>query len=172
MKAFVCNNLMNTKLLLRLKIVPEHIELAETTGKLFTILHQPVLFREEWMLGKTQRKVFGAILTYPDKQSRRVLNILDAFHSCSYSRNQVGNPNDITQRTTLNVHPIAFNTLHEFSYHKYTKEPTTINCNAWVANQSNVLITKQSKDMHKFLSDGVMINEFIALWKEIRNNDY
>jgi hypothetical protein len=129
-KLFVYDDLLRYKLQLnifiknKIRIVSERI--AETEGLLFVVDSKPIMIETSQRpnLDKLfSRRVFGAILEFDDKDSDKLISILDDYFFYSTPKKMVSYPYDLTYRKTIQCNPISFKTLDEFCNYDYKCQP-------------------------------------------------
>jgi hypothetical protein len=154
-KLFVYDELLNSKTWDIVKIRPINVQIAESTGKLYTMHRTPYMFKlNDITRNRGLRKVFGAILSFNPDDMDYVLETLDNYKGCSVSRIGIHHPYDLSYRSIETVYPINFTDIHELEDFSYTYGKG-VRCYVYLGNptHSNHIINLKTY-RHSKLSQG------------------
>ena len=145
---FVVDKLMDMRLYSILNIKPIKVQLAQTRGKIYRIHSNPTLFKlNDYSPNKGTQKVIGALLYFADNEIDNVINVLNNYNTCSYSRTLRYNPNDLTYFDEVNVEPIKLKNITELKTFDYETDKSIV-ANAWFGNVKNKHIQKTLNNRH------------------------
>lgn len=166
MNVFVYNDVMKDKIQKILKITPISETLAETSGKLYMVARTPVMLGVHDITHcRHERRVFGTILTFDDKDAERILYVLDNYHSSTKQRLGILHPVSLTYQSTVIAYPIVFSNIQELENyrHKYKKG---VKCITWIGNKKHPYLVYMIKEhRHSKLAHGMHMPSFKNILK-------
>lgn len=164
MKVFVYDDMLNPKYRAIIGVQPLEELIAEVEGKMYRIHQQPVLLRvDDVTVTRGLRRVFGAILTFDDADTERILNALDNYKGCSLSRIGKAHPHDLTYRATVKAYPIIAKSIQDFENFTYSYG-RGIECLTYRGVQTHLAMINAIKiDKHQKYTQGYYPSGFINL---------
>jgi hypothetical protein len=149
-----------------LKLNPIKEQIGETEGKLFKVYRKPILLKtNDISIARGNKRVFGSIMEFNDKDMERILYTLDNYNGYSLSRTGVTRQIDFAYRTIISVYPVIARDIHDLENFTYKYEKP-VECYAYLGNPEHENIIFSVKvDKHCKLTQGFYKKGFLELLK-------
>lgn len=161
---FLSNELMMISRHRQMGLPLHFVSFAFMEGKMFSHhwKHGTFVIQDEERWGNTV--CYGALFHLDDFYF--YIRLLDAYFACSMSALRTNHANDIHHRMHVDVTPIQFASLDDFSRLKY-EERDTIRAFAYLGNKTHPKITQRLHAHNSYrIIDGIDKQAFIQLNKE------